>query len=102
MNDALTVAKKYVLGLKKGGFKIEKAFLFGSFAKGTHSEMSDIDVCVVSKSFGKDFIADMVKLRMMTHKIDYRIEPIPFTPDDLVDPYSSLSLEVRKTGINIL
>ena len=56
----------------------------------------------ILKSFGKDFIADMVKLRMMTHKIDYRIEPIPFTPDDLVDPYSSLSLEVRKTGINIL
>ncbi|MEK7127206.1 MAG: nucleotidyltransferase domain-containing protein [Patescibacteria group bacterium] len=102
MDDAIKTTRKYISKLKKGGLDVKSAFLFGSFARGTQNKDSDIDVCVISSSFGKDYFADMVKLRTMTYDIDYRIEPIPLTPDDLKDPYSSLSTEIRNYGVKVI
>lgn len=102
MSDALKTTKKYIGKLKRSGLTIDSAFMFGSFARGTQNKNSDIDVCVVSKSFGKDYFADIVKLRTMTYDIDYRLEPVPLTPMDLNDPYSSLSTEIRNFGVKIV
>lgn len=101
MNDALNKAKKFVVQLKNDGVKVDSAFLFGSHAKGTSHKDSDIDVCVVSSTFGKDYLDEMVDLRMKALKIDIHIEPIPLTPKDLADPYSSFSSEIRNTGVQI-
>ncbi|MCL4390169.1 MAG: nucleotidyltransferase domain-containing protein [Patescibacteria group bacterium] len=101
MNDALNKAKKFVVQLRNDGVEVDSAFLFGSYAKGTQHKDSDIDVCIVSQRFGKDYIEEMVDLRMKALKIDIRIEPIPLTPRDLADPYSSLSTEIRNTGLAI-
>ncbi len=101
MNDALNKAKKFVVRLKNDGVAVESAFLFGSYAKGNQHKDSDIDVCIVSSKFGKDYLDEMVDLRMKALKIDIRIEPIPFTPTDLSDPYSSLATEIRNTGVPI-
>ena len=49
--------------------------LFGSYAKGTNHEDSDIDVAVVLDS-NNDIIDLMVELMMYTQDIDLRIEPI--------------------------
>lgn len=102
MNDALKKAKKFVIQLKNEGCAIESAYLFGSYAKGTQHEDSDIDVCVVSPKFGKDYLDEMSFLRSRALKIDIRIEPIPLTPTDFSDPYSSLATEIRNTGLAII
>lgn len=50
--------------LEKNGLKIEKIILFGSYAKGTATEESDIDIVIVSKNFeNKDIFerADITK-----------------------------------------
>lgn len=102
MDDALNLAKKFVILLKNDGVVVDSAFLFGSYAKGTQHRYSDIDVCIVSPKFGKDYLDEMVDLRMKALKIDIRIEPVPLNPVDLADPYSSLSTEIRNTGLAII
>ena len=46
--------RHYQLTLKKAGIK-SKLIIFGSQAKGKAKPWSDIDICVVSDSFGKNF-----------------------------------------------
>lgn len=99
MNEAKEKAKQFVKSLSKTGIKVNKAYLFGSYAKGTNQKNSDIDVCIISSSFTKDYFAEMVKLRKYSLKIDSRIEPVPFLPKDLDDKYSTLASEIRKYGI---
>ena len=99
MNDAKRIAKQFIESLSKEGIKINKAYLFGSYAKGKATKDSDIDICVVSPSFSEDYFEEMIKLRKHSLKIDSRIEPVPFLPEDLNDKYSTLASEIRKFGI---
>ncbi|KKT75479.1 MAG: polymerase, beta-like protein region protein [Microgenomates group bacterium GW2011_GWA1_Microgenomates_45_10] len=101
MIDALAIAKKYISAIKQSGVRVNVAYLYGSYAKGTPRKDSDIDICIVSPAFGKDYLAEMVRLSKIRRKIDERIEPIPLTPQDLKDPYDSLVQEIRKNGIKI-
>ena len=47
--EALEVAQKYVSNVNRR-FEVEKAYLFGSFAKGTQHRDSDIDLAIVFKN----------------------------------------------------
>lgn len=99
MNDVTAVAQKYVQDVKKSGLTVVSAYLFGSYAKGNPHKDSDIDICIVSDSFGDDYIKESVGLRKVAFGIDSRIEPVAFKPDDLNDKYSSLASEIKKYGI---
>ena len=101
MNDALLAAKKYIDFLKEKGILVSDAYLFGSYAKGNAKDWSDIDICVVSKDFGKDYFDEMAYLHKLADSIDDRIEPHPRTQEDLNDPYDIFANEIRKHGIKI-
>ena len=56
-----TISKKiknsvfdYLQYLKDDGLSIEKAFIFGSYAKGVQNKWSDIDLCIISSKFKKN------------------------------------------------
>lgn len=91
--------KHYQLSLKKAGIK-SKLIIFGSQAKGKAKPWSDIDVCVVSDSFGKNRHTERVKLMYLTDEMTLNIEPHPYNPRDLVDKWDSLAHEIRKYGIS--
>ena len=55
--------------------------MFGSYAKGTENEDSDIDIAVISDDF-EDIYDCMAVLMGMTWDIDARIEPHPITTED--------------------
>lgn len=101
MGDAIKVTKKFVDYLKKVGIPVEKTLVFGSHAKGTSNLYSDIDVCIISSIFGKDNYDETVDLRKKALKIDDRLEPVAFSPEDLIDPYSTLASEIRKYGVSV-
>ena len=101
MNDVYLKAKKYIDFLREKGISVSEAYLFGSYAKGNAKDWSDIDICVVSRNFGKDYFDEMVSLRKLAGFVDDRIEPHPFAEGDLDDPYSILSTEIRKYGVKI-
>lgn len=89
---------KFLRLLKKGGVKISQAILFGSYAKGTVNPESDIDIAIVSSQFGNDNLKEMLFLRKLALKVDSHIEPVPLSPDDLNDKYSTFIQEIKRHG----
>jgi predicted nucleotidyltransferase len=101
INGIKKIATNYINNVRNTGISVDEAYLFGSYAKGKYSKFSDIDVCIVSPKFGKDYIEDSLILKKIANKIDYRIEPVPLTPDDLRNKYSTLASEIATSGINL-
>lgn len=93
--------KKYRKVLIKAGIPVKQMILFGSYAKGVAKPWSDVDVCVVSPMFGKNYFEEMVKLAKLTDTIDTMIEPHPYNSKDLADKWDPLAHEIRTTGIAI-
>ncbi len=98
-NNEINSIYKYKKLLKEKGIKISKVILFGSYAKGTAKPDSDIDLAVISSQFGKDNFQEMIFLRKLAIRIDSHIEPLPFSPKDLKNRYSTLTSEINKFGI---
>lgn len=94
--------KKFRVLLEKEGIRVSKLLLYGSYARGTAHKDSDIDVCVVSPSFGKDRMKERFFLSHQAPKIDPRIEAVPCSPQayqkNLISP---LLHQIRKEGILI-
>jgi predicted nucleotidyltransferase len=92
---------EFVHLIGKSGIKITKIVLFGSYAKRNNNRNSDIDICVVSSNFGQDTTKDMAFLISKAREIDYRIEPIPYTPKQLKNMNDPLAYEITKFGRTI-
>ena len=94
------IVKKYADMVMKE-LEVSQMYLYGSYAKGTFSIDSDIDIAVVGENFIGDPVEDMLKLMRIRRKVDMRIEPHPFKSSDfqLSDPYIK---EILETGIRIL
>jgi predicted nucleotidyltransferase len=92
---------KFVQLLKQHGFSVSKVILFGSYAKGKANPDSDIDVAIISTQFGHDIAEEMMLLRKIDLKVDSHIEPVPLSPDDLNDNYSTFAQEIKRYGIDV-
>ena len=94
---AVELAQKFLAKLREQGIKIESAYLYGSFAKGTEHKWSDIDVAVISPDFSDDRFEEGVRLMILSHDIDNRIEPVPFSPETFIDE-NPLAWVIKTTG----
>lgn len=92
--------KDYVEVLKKDNLPINKVILFGSYAKGTQHEWSDIDLCVISPKFKNAWKALGYLWQKRIKDTGLTIEPMGFSPKDFEDE-DSLIHEIKKTGIEI-
>lgn len=99
-NSTIAIISKYIEELEKNGIPILKAILFGSHAKGKAEPESDIDIALISIAFTGDRFEDRRRIVPLRRKIDSRIEPIPFRPEDFENG-GALAEEVKKTGIII-
>lgn len=93
---------KYYQAIKAAGIPVEEIILFGSYATGKAQFDSDLDVCVVSKKFGKNAFSELVKLSKIASKIEPLIEPHPYHPKALTDPWDPLAHEIRTHGIPVV
>ena len=91
--------KKYIEKISKY-YQIEAIILFGSYAKGTEKEDSDIDIAIISSDFS-DIIEDGAKLIGLTWKIDTRIEPHPISTEDYQKISNPFIREIVNTGIKV-
>lgn len=96
--DIMKKIEEYIKAISKE-FDIKEVYVFGSYAKGTNNENSDIDIAVVLDS-DIDVIDLMVELMMFTKNIDLRIEPHPFKLNDFEkgNPFVD---EIKSTGLKV-
>jgi uncharacterized protein len=94
----IRIARRYIKELDKNNIPITEAVIFGSYAKGNSCPESDIDIALVSNAFTGDRFEDRRRIIPFRRKIDSRIEPIPFTPEDYRNG-GTLAKEIKKTGI---
>ncbi len=100
-DTTIKVVKRYIEELGKNGIEVSEAIIFGSHTKGTSKEDSDIDVALISNNFTGDRYEDRRKIVPLRRKIDSRIEPIPFRPEDFSEE-GMLVEEIKRTGTRIL
>lgn len=96
-----TRIKDYINTVAKSFPNLEKAILFGSFAKDKANKDSDIDIALVFDGLKDENRFDtQVQLIMMASEFDLRIEPHPINNSDFYsnDPFP---LEINKTGIEL-
>jgi len=89
----------FIRALQSAGIPYSHVYLFGSHARGTAEKDSDIDLCVISNSFGKDYHADMMKLLSASRTLDVPIDVIPYHPKDFSYRYDPLAQEIKRYGI---
>lgn len=75
--------------------------LFGSYAKGTNHEDSDIDIAVVTDDIKTDKFDEEVNLTLLRRKIDSRIEPHIIKVEDYENDETPFIVEVKNTGIKV-
>jgi len=83
--------------------KIDKAYLYGSYAKGNYSEHSDLDIAIFSDGFkGQSFTDAVSFLFSIARKYkDICIEPVAFTISDLQEDNPFVK-EIVTTGREII
>lgn len=90
--------KKYRSILIREGVPVDRMIIFGSYAKGNAKPWSDLDVCVISPILGKNIYNERVRLAKLTLGVDTIIEPHPYHPKDLENPYDPLAREIQTWG----
>ena len=97
--DIINSINRFIKEIKKK-YNVTAIILFGSYAKRTENEDSDIDIAVVSDDF--DDIYDCMAILMgMTWDIDARIEPHPIKKKDFDEESDYFIKEVIDTGIKV-
>lgn len=89
--------KKYIDVLRANGISVDRALLFGSWARGTAREESDVDVALVSSVFTGDRFMDRRKIVPFQRETNTSIEPMPFRPEDFAAG-GILVQEIRQYG----
>ena len=74
--------KAFIKALIQNNIKIEKVYLFGSYAHGNAKSYSDIDVAVISPDLGKKYVEETCKLMRIAQKIDLMISPDPYSVEE--------------------
>ena len=74
--EAIRKVRQYKILLKEY-FDVDKVYLFGSYAKETNREDSDIDVAIVVNSIKGDYFSTTPLIWKLRRQIDDRIEGPP-------------------------
>ncbi len=94
------VIKAYLEAITQKNINVEKAYLFGSYARGRAEDSSDIDIAIISKDFSGERFIDRRLIVPLRREIDRRLEPIPYHPDNFKEN-DPLVLEILQNGIEI-
>ncbi len=96
MDNASVIEKlKIYADLVRANFPVQKIILYGSYAKGTTRENSDIDVAVIVDKID-DILESEYKLFELRRDIDEMIEPLIFEANS--NDLSGFLEEIQKTG----
>ena len=95
------LVKSYVSDVKKA-LPIDKAVLYGSYASGNATELSDIDICFFMPSFNGERRVDVI-VKLLDLTDNYKgvyFEPTAF-PTSEIERGNPFVKEILATGIEI-
>ncbi len=95
--EAIDKVKQYKLLLSQH-FNLDSVYLFGSYARDTNKEDSDIDVAIIVNNISGDFFDVNPLLWKLRRQVDDRIEPILIEKNN---DYSGFLQEIMINGIEI-
>ena len=97
------IVREYVADVKKV-MPIDKVYLYGSYAKGTQQEYSDVDICFFSPVFESgrtlDVLTELFYLKIKYDK-EILIEPNAFPTSELYNDNPFVK-EIVRTGLEIV
>jgi len=101
-NAAIEIVRNYAHDIESHGVNLRTVILYGSFAKGTQHEWSDIDVALVADEFtGFTFndsdLFPYVGIKKPYIRIEVKTYPTRYFQEG--DPFIE---EIKKTGIKII
>ena len=96
----MEIVKRYVKKVCEE-YQIKAIILFGSYAKGTQHEDSDIDIAVITDDIKTDRFDEEIKLMQLRWDIDLRIEPHIISISDYENNETPFVVEVKNTGIKV-
>lgn len=96
-NEVLNCAKEYAAAVRKA-MDTDAILLYGSYAKGTATKNSDIDIAVIVDDIAGDYLGTVSLLWKLSRAINVDIEPVLLTP---ADAESGFLRTVRETGIAV-
>jgi len=76
------IVRDYLKAIMAKNIRVERAILFGSYARGQATKDSDIDIAVISPDLGKDYIEEAVLLKEISEEIDLDISPRPYSLEE--------------------
>ena len=100
-SNIINILKKFLERLEHENIKVQKAIIFGSYAKGTFNEWSDIDLAIVSDDFVGNRVLDKERMIKSIVDIDTSISPLPYRPEDF-DESDLFVKEIIETGVQIV
>ncbi len=99
-SDAIELCKGYLRKVKRSNIGFSEAWLFGSFARGSQHDNSDVDIAIVLKE-GVEKSFDMeVQLMLIRKGEETLIEPHAFTKDEF-NYYIPIVNQIIKYGERI-
>ena len=98
--DIVDSINKFIKEIKKK-YNVTAIILFGSYAKGTEHEDSDIDIAIITNDIENDVFDEELKLMKLRRNIDKRIEPHLIRIDDYKKAETPFIKEVIDTGIKV-
>jgi predicted nucleotidyltransferase len=99
---AIGIVRNYVRDIESHGVHLYTVILYGSYAKGTQHEWSDIDVALVADNFTGFYINDKKLFPYVSIKKPYTIIEAVTYPTDYFLKGDPLIEEITKTGIKIM
>ncbi len=97
--DEVELALQKFVQLLSEQVPLTKVILYGSHAKGTAREQSDIDLVVISPAFGQHKLRELRLLSELALECDDEIEALPYGTSDLQNLAPGTFLdEVLRTG----
>ncbi len=99
--EGLRAARSLRDRLKSKGVPVRQVYLFGSVARGSSHEQSDIDIAILCDPFKATKHQENIQFLLEGKKVDMRIQTVCLHPKDFDNPYFTLASEVQKYGIAV-
>jgi Predicted nucleotidyltransferases len=99
-SDIINIINRYIDIIKKD-IKINRVILYGSYAKGTYSEESDIDIAIIIDGYDETNFINMGTFlldKSFVLKVD--IQPLPFSINEYSAPKGIME-EIINTGVEL-